>query len=309
MSHDVKGRAELAELDARLKTLLPPDYQETYETLQPVAMRSAGLKYNADGQVAWNDVWGSFCDLAMAGGPPHKGRLLEPATAADADATSDRYREVVDEICRGVMMAADLPADRAPVAGWVRVWCHNATMAGWLLRAITMENVAARADGKALLLPAAPVFRLEREIKNVVTVIAKTTHYWLGHMPRAQRSRIETLFATLDAAGALVVPTWTADGRRDQRDEPVFAAMTERLLRDTGSLPSHHVYGGWLGMQCQSIGAAVWMMRAVVGSNVLARREEHVLFVPVNRSIDPDGTRVCDAVARVHRLARARGVQ
>jgi sirohydrochlorin cobaltochelatase len=33
-----------------------------------------------------------------------------------------------------------------------------------------------------LLLPAGPQFRLEAEIKNVVTAVAKTYHYWKEHM-------------------------------------------------------------------------------------------------------------------------------
>ena len=55
-------------LDSRLKTLLPTEYQETYEQMEPKPMGSAGLKYDADGQVAWAQAWGSFRDLAMTGG-------------------------------------------------------------------------------------------------------------------------------------------------------------------------------------------------------------------------------------------------
>src|SRR4029453_14360386 len=71
-------RMALEELDARLKTILPEEYQASYEGMEPVPMRSAGLKYDSDGKVAWNEIWGSFCDLAMAGGPPHRGSLLGP---------------------------------------------------------------------------------------------------------------------------------------------------------------------------------------------------------------------------------------
>jgi hypothetical protein len=70
----------LVDLDDRLRTILPEEYQESYETLEAVPMRSAGLKFGSDGRVAWNEIWESFCDLAMAGGPPHKGTLLGPAT-------------------------------------------------------------------------------------------------------------------------------------------------------------------------------------------------------------------------------------
>ena len=41
------------------------------------------------------------------------------------------------------------------------------------------------------------------------------------------------------------------------------------------------------------------MMRALVAANVLSRREETVLFVPVNAATDPDvETIVADAVGR-----------
>jgi hypothetical protein len=48
------------------------------------------------------------------------------------------------------------------------------------------------------------------------------------------------------------------------------------------------------------------MMRALVASNILSRREETVLFVPVNPVIDPGGHHVGAALATVHRLAAAK---
>jgi hypothetical protein len=50
------------------------------------------------------------------------------------------------------------------------------------------------------------------------------------------------------------------------------------------------------------------MMRALVTSNVLSRREGHVLLLPVNPASDPRGEVVSGAFARVYRLATARGV-
>ena len=164
-------RRELDELDQRLRVLLPETYQE-WETLEPKPMKSAGLKYGPDGKVAWDQIWGSFCDLAMAGGPPHRGRLLEPGSKDAIDADPARYEEVVDEICRGITLASELPARASERPGWVSVDCYSDTMASWLLRAIVMENVAARSHGRELMLPAAPHFRVEKEIKNVITVIA-----------------------------------------------------------------------------------------------------------------------------------------
>src|SRR5688500_1656796 len=130
--------AALANLQDRMRTILPEEYQDSYEQLQPVSMGSAGLKYGVDGRVAWDEIWQSFCDLAMAGGPPHKGTLLEPGRPADIEAHPHRYDKVTEEICRGIRMAADLSAQPSPVPGWVRISCHTEAMSAWLLRAIVM---------------------------------------------------------------------------------------------------------------------------------------------------------------------------
>ena len=47
------------------------------------------------------------------------------------------------------------------------------------------------------------------------------------------------------------------------------------------------------------------MMRALVASNILSRREETTLFVPVNSATDVTGDIVVRAVSRIHRLAEA----
>jgi hypothetical protein len=261
--------------DARLKLLLPPDYQEGYEALEPKPMRSAGLKYDADGNVAWDQIWGSFCDLAMAGGPPHKGALLAPGTEAAIDADFSGYDEVVEEICRGISMVTGLRAYASPDLGWVRVACESDAMAGWLLRAITMENVAVRQREALLELPAAPHFRLEKEIKNVVTVAAKTCHYWVGHIPPEQQQAIGDLFVTLSAEAPLIVAAAPGD---------------------------------WRGVECGAVRCAVWMMRALIAGNVVARREGTLLMVPVAPAIDPDGAITADAVRRVRSWAASRGV-
>src|SRR3984957_5446163 len=110
-------------LEIRLKAILPMEYQDCYEDVQPVSMGSAALKYESDGKVAWNDIWATFCDLAMAGGPPHKGTLLESGSQAEIDAKPDEYRQVIEEIIRGVNMVTNLSAAPSPALGWVRMDC------------------------------------------------------------------------------------------------------------------------------------------------------------------------------------------
>jgi hypothetical protein len=301
-----EDRAALETLDARLRTLLPEEYQTSYEDVQPVSMGSAGLKYGTDGLVAWDEMWQTFCDLAMAGGPPQKGMLLEPAARAGIDEEPARHDEVVEEICRGITLASELPARESPHRGWVRVNCYSSVMASWLLRAVVMENVAARADGMALDLPAGPRFRLEKEIKNVITVVAKTSHYWLGHMPREQKHAIADLFAEMSHESPLLEAPLSSEAGVS------FEAFRRRVAGDlgapTGLRASSHDHPGWLGVECPSVRAAVWMMRALVTRNVLSRREGTVLLVPLDRRHDPDGAVVVSAVSRVHHLAATRGV-
>ncbi|MGE3410974.1 MAG: hypothetical protein AB7L91_01980 [Dehalococcoidia bacterium] len=296
----------LADLDRRIRLLLPEDYQERYQDLQPVPMRSAGLVYGDDGRVAWDKIWGSFCDLALAGGPPHKGRLLEPGSPDVIAAAPDRYDEVVDEIRRGVWLAAALDARPAPTPGWVRVHTFGDAMAGWLLRAITMENVAVRGEGSTIDLPAGPDFRLEREIKSVVTVIAKTTHYWMGHMPSSQQRAIAALFAEQDAAGPLLRPGGGGAAPAADRLAALTTAVATGIRERTGlEHAAADAPAGWLGLACASVGEAIGLMRALVASHVLARREQTTLLVAIDPVADPDGARAVSAVSEVHRLCRA----
>jgi hypothetical protein len=295
-------------LDARLRTLLPEEYQNSYEDMQPVPMRSAGLKYADDGTVAWDQMWGGFCDLAIAGGPPHKGKLLEPGVEADIDAQFGRYDAVGEEICRGIRMVTGLRAYISPTPGWVSVTCLSDAMAAWLVRAIVMENVAARRAGAILELPAAPHFRLEKEIKNVITVIAKTCHYWMGHIPLSQQQAIAELFTTIGGESPVVAPDFPDPGAAGENHRRLAAVIAAAILRDTGLPRSNHESADWVGIECPSVRAAVWMMRALVTSNVLSRREEHVLLLPVNPASDPRGEVASSAFARVYRLASARDV-
>jgi sirohydrochlorin cobaltochelatase len=301
-------KVALAIVESRIDAILPETYQDSYEEVQPTSMGSAPVRYDGDGRVAWNEMWASYCDLAIAGGPPHKGMLLEPGAAAEIDAQPERYREVVDEICRGIAMVTDLEVHESPIRGWVRVECLTDGMAEWLLRAITVENVAVRPAPLAIDLPAAPHFRLEKEIKNVVTVVAKTTHYWMSHTSRTHQNAIAQLFETLEEEFPLVVPGLSTD--HVAPDPHLFAATSaaESIRDATGLSISPHPYVGWLGIECPTIPAAIWMMRAVIVSNVLARREGTVLFVAVNGALDPRGQRVSAATIGVHRLANVAGV-
>ncbi|MEO8395130.1 MAG: cation diffusion facilitator family transporter, partial [Chloroflexota bacterium] len=160
--------------------ILPPRYQ--LKTPSAAPMEAAGLEYDREGKVAWNEIWQGFCDLALAGGPPHRGTLLEPINPAAASADPEGYERTLAELERGIQMVTALPVVRSTTPGWIGMVCASEEMALWLLRAIVVENVSVRREENSLYFPAGPDFRLEKEIKNIITVIAKTTHYWKEHV-------------------------------------------------------------------------------------------------------------------------------
>ena len=162
--------------------ILPPRYRDPGVAVSAAPMGAAALKYDERGDVAWNEVWGGFCELALAGGAPHRGTLLEPVPEDVIAADADRYEWVLDELGRGIRQVTGLPVRRSDVSGWIGMECEGEDMALWLLRAIVVENVTVRREGSVLWFPAGPEFRLEREIKNVITVVAKTAHYWREHI-------------------------------------------------------------------------------------------------------------------------------
>jgi hypothetical protein len=303
MSIAEEDRRIFEELERRLKTLLPEEYRDRYDEVQPVSMGTAGVRYDADGRIAWDQMWGSFCDLAMAGGPSHKGTLLESASVDEIQADPATYDAVVAEICRGIMMVTDLEATRSPHPGWVRLQCPTRGMAAWLLRTIVMENVAVRADGATLELPVGPSYRLHKEVKNVITVIAKTAHYWVGHMSVMDRQTIADLIDGMTEESPLVAPAYDSDRADVNAHEALAARLAEAIARETGLARSSQRHQDWLGLECGSVRTAVWMMRMMTVVNVLARREGTVLFVPVNPGVDADGDIVIGSVALIHRLA------
>jgi sirohydrochlorin cobaltochelatase len=179
--HTHGGRSHSHSSTSALESLLPPRYQGGLE-VSSAPMSAAPLQYDADGRVAWDQIWTGFCDLALAGGPSHRAALLEPVPPEAVRADPDGYEWVLAELERGIRLVADLQVVRSKSPGWIGVRCTSEEMALWLLRAIVVENICVRREASLLYLPAGPHFRLEHEIKSIVTVIAKTYHYWTEHI-------------------------------------------------------------------------------------------------------------------------------
>jgi hypothetical protein len=162
----------------RINALLPVAYRGRADDVRTDSMGSAGIHFDPDGKVPWDKIWTSFCDLGLAGGPPHRGRLLEPVDRSEIDTDKEAYQRVVAEIRRGISLVSGLKTVECESLGWVGVVCENESMAAWILRAIIAENVIARRERNVVFVPAGPQFTLYKEIKNIIVTIAKTTHFY-----------------------------------------------------------------------------------------------------------------------------------
>lgn len=201
---------------AGLGSILPPRYQGG-AAVSSAPMAAADLAYDAAGEVAWDAIWGDFCDLALAGGPPHRGDLLLPPMPEEVRDRPDDQARVLDELERGLRMITGWAVVRDAVTGWIGLACPDADAAIWLMRAIIVENVAVRREATTLFLPAGPDFRLAHEIKNVITVVAKTHHYWTEHIRGAADSEATSPLRgdrpIVGPAAAGIAPTSTANGK------------------------------------------------------------------------------------------------
>ena len=133
-------------------------------------------------------------------------------------------------------------------------------------------------------------------------MIAKTAHYWVDHMPYSQQAQIGALFAEMASEGRAVPP-----GDAAALPDDAAPALTAALVQRSGLAAAPSAAAGGVGVACDNVASAVWMMRALAASNVLARREETTLLVPVNVAVDPGGALVAQRVADVHALAKHAG--
>ena len=296
------GDQDLAALEAKINALLPPRYVGCFEDVSPSSMGSAALRYDAQGRVVWGEIWTTFCHLALAGGPPHRGQLLEPVSLQQVQSSPESYAAVVAELERALGLCVDLPLSSERPPGWIGLQCDDEATASWLVRAIVAENVIARHQGATLFVPAGPHFRVEKEIKNVVVCVAKTCHYLFDHLEPEQQPTGQ--------ARLLLRPT-LPDEIAAAREvyEQAASRLQQEIQQSTGLITLRSEAPGWIGVKCANEEGAVWLLRAVAVEDILVRRLDSTLYVPVDIRTD-DGS--CDAhdliaktataVAQAHRL-------
>ena len=152
---------------------------DKHPQISAAPMAAAPMLFKSDGSVDWGNMWDGFCALAQEGGPPHRDSLL--SAPAEQDRQSDPYRRVAQEIIRGIAEVSGLRA-YAVTAGWIAIRCDSSAMARWISAAIRAENVESRCDALLAFVPCGEQFQLGNEIKNVITAVAKTSHYWKEHL-------------------------------------------------------------------------------------------------------------------------------
>jgi len=271
-------KQELKDLNTRIRGLLPLAYHSCLETISPTSMGSAGLKYDKAGKVAWDEIWTSFCDLAMAGGPPHRGKFLGPTNPSDISKDLEKSKVVASEIQRGIALTTGMKAFFDDQLNWVFLECESENMAAWMHRAIVAENVFADQQGNVVRLPSGPGFRIEKEIKNVIACIAKSWHYWDGHMSENEKTKAGKV---MNDAPLLEPPLAI---NQDLSTETYSRVSMETLeivgtaLKFKNKTDSEF---GWVGFECPEEKTAAWMVRALIACNIIARREISTLLIPI----------------------------
>lgn len=182
------GRAQHSDHHHGLRGLALPQLRGVPRAVddRTPGMGAAELRLGSDGQVDWGSMWQDFCELALTGGPPVRDTVL--LNAVDEALAAQTSNAVAQEIARGIAETTGLPVTDLSQPGWVGFECEDERMAVWVAAAIIIENIAARFEGKMVYVPAAPSWRLKYEIKNVITSVAKTCHYWQEHRPRLSES-------------------------------------------------------------------------------------------------------------------------
>jgi len=148
-------------------------------------MAAAEFIWRDDGRPDWGEMWTGFCELALYGGPPHRSDETALQAPSDAAVPVESGFDPIAEIRRGIWETTGLYAEPAE-PGWIAVTCHSRKMAAWLCATIILENVDARCEDERLFLPAGQEFQLKDQVKSVITVLAKTQHYWDAHVQRQE---------------------------------------------------------------------------------------------------------------------------
>lgn len=159
---------------------------EENKDIKNAPMKSAPLAYESNGEVAWDKMWDSYCYLAKEGGPPHRDTVLK-GRKENNDFDSKNYKDAVIEILRAYKLLVPYKSYEKDSKGWIIVKLYSKNMAAWYADIINSENIECKQYGKEIHLPVNDDYSLEKEIKNLVTVLGKAYHYWKLHKTTTEK--------------------------------------------------------------------------------------------------------------------------
>jgi hypothetical protein len=139
-------------------------------------------------------------------------------------------------------------------------------------------------------------------------VAAKSCHYWLEHMSVEQHDAIGDLLQTMRAEMPLLSPARAEDGVLAEAYAAHCLEIAAALAEASGLQMTEANSYGWLGVACPDVRSAVWMMRILVGCNVLSRRQGNTLLIPVSANQSGDDAALVERVTAAVGWARMRGV-
>ena len=164
------------DLDAQTREYAPPARPDPAE-----AMSSAPFVWREDGRPDWARMWTTFCELALYGGPPHRG---PEQRAAGAERRGGRGSDaaMLAEMRRGIWETTGLYAESGAAGLARRHVRHRPRWPPGCARPSSSRMSTRGSTRIGLLVPAGPDYQLKDEVKSIITVVAKTHHYWQAHV-------------------------------------------------------------------------------------------------------------------------------
>ena len=210
-------------------------------------------------------------------------------------AAPEECRTVAEELSRAIRLTTHLSVESTFAPGWLAVRCDSEATAACLQFAVVAENISARRSQSRLLLPAGPRFRIETEIKNVTEALAKSYHYWDGHLSESQQLAL--------SRAEVVEPATREEILSNPDDYRREVSKVAADIRTTADLPvDSQRYAGWIGIDFPSEEVTVWLLRAIVVDGILVRRERTTLFLPVRAASATDNEKTRRVFRRAWRL-------
>jgi len=109
-------------------------------------------------------------------------------------------------------------------------------------------------------------------------------HCWTSHGPARQDQSIFT---------PLLYPlTYCQNSLTESDYQLLVTPMAGSLSQISGWDCDPARYYGWIGVMCPSVEATVWLLRMLIVSGIMVRREESTLYLPTGNGTAPQAAQV-----------------